>query len=172
MTGQIAELSKEDCFWRVSELEGVLAGRFRKYYQCRQNIDRDEQGIPAKCYHSAIQYNGDKPYKYFFKLYCLNGSFSSYMHNFYLFRGKDSDKRAGIPASALPIIKLTDHPIYIRRTISFMWTIISIQFSFVSIFWRKDRFIQLELSAPTEFLNNLFRTIGSSKRVRKLIEVP
>jgi hypothetical protein len=109
---EIKELNKDDCFWRIVELEELLAERFQFYYECGQYIDGDEQGIPAKCYHSAIQYNGDKPYKYFFKLYCLNDSISKYMHNFYLFRGKDSAKRPGISASALPIVKLTDRDIY------------------------------------------------------------
>lgn len=105
---EIADMNKQDCFWRVEELAAILAERFQYYYVCGQYLDGDEQGIPAKCYHSAIQYNGDKPHKYFFKLYSLNDSSSKYMHNFYLFRGKDSDHRAGISASALPIVKLTD----------------------------------------------------------------
>jgi hypothetical protein len=109
---EINAKNKEDCFWRVQELEGLLSERFQHHYGCGQSLDGDEQGIPAKCYHSAIQYNGDKPYKYFFKLYCLNDSISKYMHNFYLFRGKDSDKRPGISASAFPIVKLTDHEMY------------------------------------------------------------
>ena len=89
---EIRKLNKKDCFWRTVELEELLAERFQKHYVCGQYIDGDEQGILAKCYHSAIQYNGDKPYKYVFKLYCFNDSQSKYMHNCYLFRGKDSDK--------------------------------------------------------------------------------
>lgn len=103
----IKESNKEDCFWRVSQLEELLSARFQRYYACGQNLDVDEQGIPAKCRHSAIQYNKDKPYKYFFKLYCLNDSKSKYLHNFYLYRGKDGDNRGDIPASAFPVIKLT-----------------------------------------------------------------
>lgn len=34
------------------------------------------------------------------------------MSNFYLFRGKDTDRKNGVPASAFPIIKLMDHPQY------------------------------------------------------------
>jgi hypothetical protein len=61
---EIKELNKDDCFWRIVELEELLAERFQFYYECGQYIDGDEQGIPAKCYHSAIQYNGDKPCEY------------------------------------------------------------------------------------------------------------
>lgn len=109
---QIKQMNGEDSFWRVSELTNMLATRFQQFYVCDQYIDGDEQGIPAKCRHTAIQYNGDKPHKYFFKLYCLNDSKSKYMHNFYLFRGKDSDSRPGISASSLPIVKLTDADLY------------------------------------------------------------
>jgi hypothetical protein len=108
--------NKVDCFWRMHDFVDGLATRFRRFYSCAQNIDGDEQGIPAKCYHSAIQYNGDKPYKWFFKVYSLNDAESSYMTNFYLFRGKDWDRPAnGHSASSYPIIKLTDYPQYKHR---------------------------------------------------------
>lgn len=108
----IKKNNKEDCFWRVSELEYLLSERFQRHYACGQDLDVDEQGIPAKCRHSAIQYNKNKPYKYFFKLYCLNDSKSKYLHNFYLYRGKGGDDREDIPASALPVIKLTETDCY------------------------------------------------------------
>lgn len=83
--------NKVDCFWRVAPLLDKLAKGYRKHYNCGQALDCDEQEIPSKAYHSAIQYNGDKPYKWFFKVYALNDSKSRYMSNFYLFRGADKN---------------------------------------------------------------------------------
>lgn len=83
------ERNKVDCFWRLKSFLDILAAACRRHYNCGQNIDGDEQGIPCKGYHSAIQYNGDKPYKWFFKVYCLNDANCGYLSNFYLYCGKE-----------------------------------------------------------------------------------
>jgi len=101
-----------DPFWRMADLLETLAVIFRTLYIPFQETDVDEQGIPSKAYHHAVQYNKDKPEKWFFKVYALNCARSSYMCNFYLFRGKDKCREEGVPASAYPVWKLLQHDIY------------------------------------------------------------
>lgn len=113
---QKKEKNSSDCFWRMARFLEILKNNFMSHWNCNQAIDVDEQGIPAKCYHTAIQYNGDKPYKWFFKVYSLNDGGTSYMHNFYLFRGKDVSRVAdGVSASAYPVVSLTRHACYENR---------------------------------------------------------
>lgn len=100
--------SKQDPFWKVATLADELASRFQSHFNCGQDIDVDEQGIPAKCRHSSIQYNKDKPYKWFFKIYSLNDAATSYMSNFYLFRGKDAERSTDVAASTFPVLKLLE----------------------------------------------------------------
>lgn len=104
--------TREDCFWRVATLLEKLASSFKEHFRCGQDIDGDEQGIPCKGRHSAIQYNKDKPYKWFFKVYALNDAETAYMSNFYLFRGKDTARIQGVSASAYPIYYLTRPEMY------------------------------------------------------------
>jgi hypothetical protein len=68
----------------------------------------------AKCYHTAVQYNKDKSNKCFFLVYALNCGQSSYLHNFYLHRGKDSavTEFPGISACAVPVAQLTKNSEY------------------------------------------------------------
>lgn len=111
--------NQEDCFWRLSSFMDILCQNFRDHWQCHQNMDVDEQGIPAKCYHSAIQYNGDKPYKWFFKIYALNDSETGYLHNFFAFRGAQRH-RADVSASAAPVVLLTE-PVEYHDKNHVMW---------------------------------------------------
>ena len=106
---------KADNFWSVASLLTTLAGLFQRYWMCGQDMDVDEGGIPTKCYHHAVQYNGDKPKKWFFKVYCLNDAANSYLHNFYLFRGADRTRKSHVPASAFPVIELTKDDVYRDR---------------------------------------------------------
>ena len=100
--------NKEDNFWRVSGYLNRLAAIFRLYFDPGQDVDVDEGSIPAKCYHTAIQYNKDKPYKWFFKVFCLNCTKSQYLWNFYLYRGKDVDRSDSTPSTAYPVLKLCE----------------------------------------------------------------
>ncbi len=93
----------------------VMANRFQSHFNCDQDLDVDEQGIPAKCYHSAVLYNKDKPYKWFFKIYSLNDSKTSYMHYFYFFRGKDKLRSKDVLAAAYPVMELFNDPQYKKR---------------------------------------------------------
>ncbi len=87
-----------------------LAKRFQAYYTPGQDIDTDEQGIPTKCYHSAIQYNKDKPNKWFFKVWSLNCGKTSYMWNFSMYKGSEDGRPDTVPASAYPVEFLTRNP--------------------------------------------------------------
>ena len=100
--------NKEDNFWQVGGYLDSLAALFRLYYDPGQDLDVDEGSIPAKCYHTAIQYNKDKPYKWFFKVFCLNCTKSQYLWNFYLYRGKDVERPDTTPSTAYPVLKLCD----------------------------------------------------------------
>jgi hypothetical protein len=112
---EITAKNKANPFWRVATLEELLCQSFQKYYICGRDIDVDEAGIPTRCRHHAVQYNGDKPWKWFFKLLCLNDANTGYLSNFYLFRGKDSDRPADVSASAYPVVKLTEPQQYHHR---------------------------------------------------------
>ena len=104
---EITTRNRNDCFWSVSSLESLLSDRFQSHYSWGVSrwwnanllgvsiIIRIESS--PRCNTLTI-----------FKLYCLNDSRSKYIHAFYLFRGKDSDRREGVSASAFPIVKLSD----------------------------------------------------------------
>lgn len=112
---EITAKNKADCFWRVATLEEKIRLSFQKYYTMGRDIDVDEQGIPTRCRHHAVQYNGDKPHKWFFKVYGMNCAKTGYMSNFYLFRGKDGQRPDDVSASAYPVIKLTEPDQYHNR---------------------------------------------------------
>lgn len=107
-TQQKHEKSKEDSFYMIEGFLQELCGLFQKYFDCGQDIDVDEQGIPAKCFHTAIQYNKDKPFKWFFKNFCLNDAQTKYLYNFFLYRGKDEQRSSDCPATAHPVLKLSN----------------------------------------------------------------
>ena len=73
------------------------------FYTCGENIDGDEEDIPTKACHTAVQYNGDKPHHWCFKEYSLNDSKTGYLSNFYLFRGLDKNRKDTVSASVYPI---------------------------------------------------------------------
>ncbi len=109
---EVKAKNKVDCFWRMADLLELLSASCQKYYRLGQHCNVDEGGIPCKAYHSAIQYNGDKPYKWFFKVYMLNCGTTKYLSNFVLFRGREIDRQTDIPASAWPVYKLLEPPMY------------------------------------------------------------
>jgi hypothetical protein len=91
------EQSQIDSFWCVSGFLEHLRTKFQQYYTPGQDVDVDEQGIPSKCYHRAIQYNKDKPHKWFFKVWSLNCSSTSYCYNFKMYKGGDMSPAAICP---------------------------------------------------------------------------
>jgi hypothetical protein len=109
---EIKEKNVVDCFWRMADFLDILAASFQKLYRVYQHVNVDEGGIPCKAYHSAIQYNADKPYKWFFKVYMLNCAKTKFLSNFMLSRGRHTDRPIDTPASAWPVIYLLNRPQY------------------------------------------------------------
>lgn len=85
---------------------------FRHYYLCGREIDIDEMCIHFKGRHRCKCYNPNKPHKWHFKAYCLNCSKTGYLSNFFMYRGKDEQRPAGMSATTYPVHKLTDHEDY------------------------------------------------------------
>jgi hypothetical protein len=46
--------NQDDPFWAVEGFLAHFCTKFQLHYKPGQDIDVDEQGIPSKCYHSAI----------------------------------------------------------------------------------------------------------------------
>ena len=105
---QKAEKKAKDSFWPVATYLDGLATRYKQHFIPGQDMDVDEQCIPAKCYHPAVQYNKDKPAKWAFKNFALNCGKTKYMANFDLYRGKDPLQDTRVPATAYPVLKLVD----------------------------------------------------------------
>lgn len=80
--GEKKDKNKVDCFRIMSSCLDVIRSNFQRYWNYHQDIDVDEQVIPAKCYNSVIQYNRHKFYEWFWKVYSQNDWMTSYMHNF------------------------------------------------------------------------------------------
>lgn len=106
-TEEKKQKNREDPFWPLTGFLEHLAKRFQACYTPGQDIDTDEQGIPTKCYHSAVQYNKDKPHKWFFKVWSLNCAKTSYMWNFSMYKGSEQDRDESVPASSYPVEFLT-----------------------------------------------------------------
>jgi hypothetical protein len=102
---------RQDPFFPVSGFLEHLRARFQLYFTPGQDIDVDEQGIPSKCYHSAIQYNKDKPHKWFFKVWSLNCSKTAYCFNYGMYKGGDTERDGDMPASSYPVEKLSRNEI-------------------------------------------------------------
>ena len=108
---QRSKKNKENSFWSVQSLLDQLAASCRRYYVPYQDIDIDEQCFGFKGRHSARCFNPNKPAKYHFKNYCLNCSLTCYTWNFQMYRGKDEERPAGMPATEFPCYVLTDYDI-------------------------------------------------------------
>jgi len=100
------EKSKRDCFWNIRGFLNSVNNSFQKYYRLHQHINIDEQGVHSKCRHIAIQYNKDKPYKWFFKVYSVNCSLSKFMWRFDVYKGKEGDRPDNLTATEYPVINL------------------------------------------------------------------
>jgi hypothetical protein len=53
-----------------------------------------------------------KPNKWHFKAFCLNDDATEYLSNFFLYRRRDEQRPAGMPATLFPVIKLTEPIMY------------------------------------------------------------
>lgn len=66
-------------FWSVQTFVDTLATSYRGYYVPPQCICIDEQCIPMKGRHKCRCYNPSKPFKWHFKVFCLNCSKTGYL---------------------------------------------------------------------------------------------
>lgn len=111
---QRLEMKRNDPFYLVTPFLNFLSDRFAYYYRCSDFIDIDEMCIKFKGRHKCRFYNPNKPHKWHFKAFCLNDR-NGYLHRFYMYRGKEDDRREKCPSSALPVRKLTAYPEYHNR---------------------------------------------------------
>jgi hypothetical protein len=111
---QRLEMKNNDPFYLVTPFLDFLSDRFAYYYRCGDFIDIDEMCIKFKGRHKCRFYNPNKPYKWHFKAFCLNDR-NGYLHRFYMYRGKEFDRREHLPSSAVPVRKLTTYAEYHDR---------------------------------------------------------
>jgi hypothetical protein len=95
-----------DGFWSVTPFCDQLSAKFEFYYDCGQFMDVDEMCIFFKGRHRCRVYNPMKPNKYHLKAFCLNCAKSGYTKRFYMYRGKDETRPAGVTATEYPVQKL------------------------------------------------------------------
>ena len=95
-----------DGFWSVTPFCDQLSAKFDHYYNCGQFMDVDEMCIFFKGRHRCRVYNPMKPNKYHLKAFCLNCATNGYTKKFYMYRGKDETRPAGVTATEYPVQKL------------------------------------------------------------------
>jgi hypothetical protein len=96
-----------DPFWSVTDLVDVISNTSESLWQLGQAFDVDEQCIPMKGRHKAKCFNPKKPFKFHFKMFCLNDSLTGYQWKFFLYRGKDEQRPMHLSATTYPVWKLT-----------------------------------------------------------------
>jgi len=100
--------SSHDGFYSVSQFCNDLALRFQNYFNPDQYVDVDEMCIFFKGRHRCRVFNPNKPNKYHLKAFCFNDSDSGYTVNFYMYRGKEEERPAGVTATSWPVLKLLE----------------------------------------------------------------
>jgi hypothetical protein len=110
-----ARRNKADGFWSVESYLEKLKKNFQKYYEPKRYLSIDEMCIHFKGRMRCKCYNPNKPNKWHLKAYCLNEAESGYLHNFFMYRGKDEDRPANINATLWPIQKLTETELYHKK---------------------------------------------------------
>ena len=99
-------MNQNDGFWAVAPFCDQLSEKFHHYYKCGQFMDVDEMCIFYKGRHRCRVFNPLKPNKYHLKAFCLNCSKTGYTKKFYMYRGKDETRPAGVTAMEYPVQKL------------------------------------------------------------------
>jgi hypothetical protein len=99
-------MNVDDCFWIVDPFLKIIAENFQNYWLLDVNVNIDEGTIGFRGHHRARCFNPNKPHKYHFKAFCLNDSATSYLYNFYMYRGKDEAADPELPATAAPVKRL------------------------------------------------------------------
>ena len=69
-------------FTNLTKQENLELRQNSPFYQVESFVD--EQGVPWKGRHAARQYNKDKPYKRFLKIYSVNCAKSTFQSNSFL----------------------------------------------------------------------------------------
>lgn len=111
---------QDDEAWRAASLEHgafaktdafarMLSDSFQQAYDLEQFISADEQSVPTKCRHPARQFNKEKPWHFFLKIFALNSSVTGYLWKFYFYRGKDEERPAAFNKPGL----VTAYPIHV-----------------------------------------------------------
>ena len=103
-----AQKNIADGFWTINGLVEALKDKFQYYYKPLRHVAIDEMCVFFKGRHRCRCYNPNKPNKWHFKIYCLADSSNGYLYNWFLYRGKDERRPAGVSASEYPVMKLTE----------------------------------------------------------------
>jgi len=104
--------NEHDSFWTVSGFIDQLAANFQRHFECGRCITVDEMCIFFKGRHRSRCYNPHKPNKWHFKAYCLNDSTTGYLHNMFMYQGRDEKRPEGQSSSSYPVPKLTELKAY------------------------------------------------------------
>ena len=107
-----ATRNRVDGFWTVASYLDQLSDHYQYYYECYRFISIDEMCIFFKGRHRCKNYNPNKPNKWHLKAFCLNDAKTGYLSCFFMYRGKDQERPADIPATVFPVIKLTANAMY------------------------------------------------------------
>jgi hypothetical protein len=106
-------------FAKTANFVTSLSQSFEDAYDLEQFLSLDEQSIPTKCQHQAVQFNKDKPWHFFLKSFALNSAVTGYLWKFYLYPGACEERpdpfcKPGY-AHAYPVHLLTANPRLHRR---------------------------------------------------------
>jgi hypothetical protein len=105
---QKAANNKENSFWSVEGFLDKLAQNCQSNYNLGFEIDIDEMCIHFKGRHRAKCYNPNKPERWHIKAFCLNDAKTGFLHNWFMYQGKDEQRPNGMSATMYPITRLLD----------------------------------------------------------------
>jgi hypothetical protein len=74
-------------FAKTAAFAERLSASFQDAYQLEQFISLDEQSVPTKCHHIARQFNKDKPFHFFLKVFAVNSAVTGFLWKFYFYKG-------------------------------------------------------------------------------------
>jgi hypothetical protein len=100
----------DNVWFSVQPFLDELNAAFAELFVPGQMIDIDEQTIPWKGRHRCKVYNPNKPDKWHLKVYSVNDALTGYMAGFFLYKGKDEARPAGVTATEYPVYRLLSHP--------------------------------------------------------------
>ena len=99
-------------FAKTAAFAECLSASFQEAYQLEQFISLDEQSVPTKCRHVARQFNKDKPFHFFLKVFALNSAVTGFLWKFYFYKGAAESRPAPFNKEGLahsyPVHALTE----------------------------------------------------------------